>query len=67
MAAIQASFGTSDEDAELRQKLEEGYLSPDGRSPEAVAEELYVSRAQYVRRLRTAVDRVALTLARDAA
>lgn len=67
LAAIQASFGATDEDRELRQTLEEGYLSPAGRSHESVAEALYVSRAQYFRRLRTAVDRVALTLARDSA
>lgn len=67
LEAVQAGFGTSDEDRELRQTLEEGYMSPDGRSHEAVAEALYVSRSHYFRRLRTAVDRVALTLARDAA
>ena len=67
LAAIQASFGATDEDRELRQTLEAGYVSADGRSHESVAEALYVSRAQYFRRLRTAVDRVALTVARDSA
>ncbi len=63
--AIIAGFGDAEEDRALRATLEAGYLEGRGRSHEAVADALYLSRANYFRRLRTAVERVALTLARD--
>jgi hypothetical protein len=64
-AAIDAGFGDSEEDRALRATLEAGYLEGGGRSHEAVADSLFLSRANYFRRLRAAVDRTALTLARD--
>jgi hypothetical protein len=65
LAAVDAGFGDSEEDRALRATLEAGYLEGTGRSHEAVAEALFLSRANYFRRLRVAVERVAATLARD--
>jgi len=57
-AAAEHAFGASDDEQLLRQVLRRGYLEPAG-SHEQAADELFLSRATYFRRLRAAAARVA--------
>jgi hypothetical protein len=57
-AAAQHAFGDSDDERLLREVLRRGYLEPAG-SHEQAADELFLSRATYFRRLRTAAARLA--------
>jgi hypothetical protein len=57
-AAAEHAFGDSDDEQLLRAVLRRGYLEPSG-SHEQAAHELFLSRATYFRRLRTAAGRLA--------
>lgn len=57
-AAAQHAFGDSNDERLLREVLRRGYLEPAG-SHEQAADELFLSRATYFRRLRTAAARLA--------
>ena len=57
-AAAEHAFGDSDDEQLLRQVLRRGYLEPAG-SHEQAADELFLSRATYFRRLRAAAARLA--------
>jgi hypothetical protein len=57
-AATEHAFGESEDEQLLRQVLRRGYLEPAG-SHEQAADELFLSRATYFRRLRTAAGRLA--------
>ena len=56
--AVQRAFGASADEELLRSIVRRGYLDP-AASHESVAEDLYLSRATYFRRLRQASNRVA--------
>ena len=56
--AAQHAFGDSEDERLLREVLRRGYLEPAG-SHEQAADELFLSRATYFRRLRTAAARLA--------
>jgi hypothetical protein len=56
--AAEHAFGASDDDQLLRAVLRRGYLEPAG-SHEQAADELFLSRATYFRRLRAAAARLA--------
>jgi hypothetical protein len=56
--AADRAFGDSDDERLLREVLRRGYLEPAG-SHEQAADELFLSRATYFRRLRTAAARLA--------
>ena len=60
--AADAAFGEDPDERLLREVLRRGYLEP-AAGHEAAAEELYLSRSTYFRRLSRAVDRVAEYLA----
>ncbi|HEX5900602.1 MAG TPA: hypothetical protein VFY32_14450, partial [Solirubrobacteraceae bacterium] len=62
--AVDEEFGESAEDRELREALVRAYLEP-AASPEQAAAGLQLSRAAYLRRLRTAVARVAARIATE--
>ncbi|MGZ8633762.1 MAG: hypothetical protein ACXWZZ_07885, partial [Solirubrobacteraceae bacterium] len=62
--AVGEEFGDSAEDRELREALVRAYLEP-AASPEQAAAGLQLSRAAYLRRLRTAVARVAARIATE--
>jgi hypothetical protein len=56
--AVDSAFGDSRDEVLQRAVIEHAYLDPGG-GHEVAAEELYMSRTTYFRRLRIAVDRVA--------
>jgi hypothetical protein len=56
--AVEAAFGSQPAERLLRDVIVRGYLDP-APSHEAAAEELYLSRSAYFRRLKEAVERVA--------
>ena len=62
--AIEGAFASSAADDQLREVLVRGYLDP-APSHELSAEALHLSRSAYFRRLKAAVDRVAVYLAAD--
>jgi hypothetical protein len=61
LAAVQGAFGDSPDEELLRSIVTRGYLDPKGNH-ELVADELFLSRATYFRRLRQASNRVAAWL-----
>lgn len=63
--AIDGAFAASSADEQLRRVLVAGYLDP-APSHELAADALHLSRSAYFRRLKAAVDRVAVYLAADA-
>lgn len=56
--AAEEAFGDQPTECLLRDVIRRGYLEP-AASHEAAADELYLSRSAYFRRLKQAVDRVA--------
>jgi hypothetical protein len=57
-AGAEHAFGDSEDERLLREVLRRGYLEPAG-SHEQAADDLFLSRATYFRRLRTAASRLA--------
>jgi hypothetical protein len=57
-AGAEQAFGDTDDERLLREVLRRGYLEPAG-SHEQAADDLFLSRATYFRRLRTAASRLA--------
>jgi hypothetical protein len=62
--AVEAAFGSQPPERLLRDVIVRGYLDP-APSHEAAAEELFLSRSAYFRRLKQAVERVAEYLSRS--